>query len=433
MKATILAAGILLVIATARAQSVYNLEECLDRGLAQSVALANARREQEISTFTIRQIRGQTLPSLSASASYARLGDPVNYPLVADTTIDQDQYIASATAEQLLFSGGSVRAALNAARSYREQADEEAARVEAQSRRDIIRAFYLVLFRREAAEVARDSVQLLSDTEVEARLKYESGVLSEFEWLSARVRLANERPLLLVAENEFALARAALRNLLYLEDDNWSLDGAWPVDDVTEATLPDLTTHARANRWELRQARVFLDVLEADIRVTLGDYFPEVKAFATYQGSDPSELNPLEAGWDWQWLAGLRLSWNLWDGGERGALRAEKAMKKIIAEEKITDLERAIDLEVETAYRNLTQASRALDGADETIVLAEKALDIARLRLERGLGTSLELSDRNLELNKSRIQRLQSLLAIQNALADLAYACGGVIPNRNPP
>jgi outer membrane protein len=433
MKTTFLAAGLLLGLATARAQPVYRLEDCLELGLARSVAVANAEREREISEFTIRQIRGQTLPNLSASASYLRLGDPVTSPLAAGATLEQDQYLASATAEQLLFSGGSVRAALNAARSYRDQADEEIARAEAQSRRDITRAFYLALFRREAADVARASVELLSDTEAETRLKYDSGVLSEFEWLSARVRLANERPLLLAAENDHALARAALRNLLYLEDDAWSLDGAWPADDIAEVDLPDLIAHARTNRWELRQARVFLHVLEADIRVTRGDYFPEVKAFATYQGSDPSEMNPLEDGWAWQWLAGLRLTWNLWDGGERGALRAEKALKKVIAEDDITDLERTIDLEVETAFRNLSQARRAFEGADETITLAEKALDIARLRLERGLGTSLEFSDRNLELNKSRIQRLQNLLAIQHALADLTYACGGVILTRSPP
>lgn len=433
MKATILAVSLLLGLMPARGQPVYSLEDCLNLGVSRSVAIANAQRERAISEFTIRQIRGQTLPNLSASASYTRLGEAIDYPLAGSAAINRDHYLASATAEQLLYSGGSVRAALSAARAYRDQADEETGRVVAQNRRDITRAFYLALFRAEAADVARASVQQLSETEQEARLKYESGVLSEFEWLSARVRLANEQPALIVAENNHALARVALRNLLYLEDDDWQLQGAWPDHAPPETRLADLVDAARTNRWELRQARVLLDVLEADIRVTRADYFPEVKAFATYQGHDPSEVNPLDEGWDWQWLTGLRLSWNLWDGGERGALRAEKALKKVIAEEDITDLERAIDLEVETAHRNLTQAHRALEGADETIALAEKALAIARLRLERGLGTSLEFSDRNLELNKARIQRLSSLLAIQHALADLAYACGGELSSRSPP
>lgn len=433
MKRVLLVTGILLGLAPGRGQTAYTLEDCLDLGLRRSVAIANAQRDRDIAGWTIRQVRGQTLPNLSAASSYTRLGKKVAYPSAAGGSINQDQYVASATAEQLLFSGGSVRAALNAARSYRDEASEEVARVEAQARRDITRAFYLTLFRAEAADVARASVTQLSDTEKEARLKYDRGVLSEFEWLSARVRLANEQPALIVADNNHALARAALGNLLYLDSDEWTLQGDWREDTPLEAPLADLVTAARTNRWELRQARVFLEVLEADIRVTRADYFPEIKAFATYQGHDPSELNPLDEGWEWQWLTGVRMSWNLWDGGERGAFRAEKALKKVIAEEEIIDLERAIDLEVETAYRNLTQARRALEGAGETIALAEKGLAIARLRLDRGLGTSLEFSDRNLELNKSRIQRLSSLLAIQNALADLAYACGGEIPTRSPP
>ncbi len=426
-------AGLAGLLPASAEQRVLTLEDCLSLGREQSIALANSERERRIAEENIRGIRAQVFPSLDANSSYTRLEDAVIYRGI-DAPPDRDQYAASVTAEQLLYSGGSVRAALRAAKSYRDQAEDEVARIDALNRRNITKAFFDVLYREAAVDVARQSVDQLAGFEHDARLKYDSGAISEFEWLSARVSLANEEPLLVVAENERDIARSALRNLLYLDDDRWTLAHTWP-EQAPGFDLAELRESGQTNRWELRQARVNLDVLEADIRVTEGEYLPEIKAFASYLGADPSEYDPANDGWDWQWIAGVRASWNLLDGGARRATRMEKRLSKEIAGDAIVDLERQVDLEIETAYRNLQQSLRILQGARETIALAEKALNISRLRFERGLATNLEYTDRNLELNKARIQHLRAMLAYQNALADLRYACGSdlALLERNAP
>ena len=254
-------------------------------------------------------------------------------------------------------------------------------------------------------------------------MKHEGGAISEFEWLSAQVSLANEKPRLVEAENERDTARSILRNLLYLDHDNWSLDHTWIVAPP-ELSLADAQELGRQYRWELHQAIVHLDILDADINVTEAEYLPEVKLFATYRGTDPSEYRVMDDGWDWQWSAGVRATWSLFDGGTRRAIRMEKRLKREIASESIIDLERQVMLEIETAYRSMQQAIRTLDGALDTIRLAEKALAISRIRFERGLSTNLEFTDRNLELNRARIQHLGGLLAFHQALIDLRYACG---------
>jgi len=403
---------------------ILTLADCLALGRARSVAVANAVRGRAIADEDIRLIRAQVYPSLTAHGQYTRLGEETGYTgLPVDTAGNRDQYTASLEAEQLLYTGGSVRAALRAATSYRDEADLEVARREADLNRQIARAYYAVLYREEAANVARESVDQLALLEREARLKFEQQVLSEFEWLSAQVSLANEQPLLTAAENQLALARAALRNLLYLDDDAWSLDPAIDAPPVA-GDLSALQALARANRWEIKQARVNLDVLEADIRVTQGEYLPEIKAFFNYAGSDPYQYDVAGDGWEWQWLAGVRATWELLDGGARGARKMEKGLRKEIAADTILDLERQVDLEVETALLQLRQAQRNLDGAQDTIRLAAKALDISRARFDKGLATNIEFTDRNLELNKARIVRMSGLFEYQAALADLRYACG---------
>jgi outer membrane protein TolC len=402
--------------------NVMTLEDCLALGRERSITMANTMRERRIADENIRGIRAQALPSLNTDSQFSRLGETVAYPGFEGVD-NRDQYTASVTAEQLLYSGGSVRAALRAAKSFRTQADEEVARIDALNVRQISTAFFNVLFREATVRVARESVDQLAHFEQEARLKYQGGAISEFEWLSAQVSLANENPRLVEAENQRDIARSVLRNLLYLDDDAWSLTFDWDTR-TTEVSLASLQEAGLTNRWELKQARENLAILEADIKVTEGEYLPEVKAFATYQGADPSTYNPVEDGWDWQWVAGVRASWNILDGGARSSVRIEKRLQKEIATDAIIDLEREVLLEIETAYRNLQQSLRILEGARDTIRLAEKALSISRLRFERGLATNLEFTDRNLELNRARIQHLAGLLAYHTALADLQYASG---------
>lgn len=392
-------------------------------GLERSVTIANTRRERRIADEDIRVIRAQVYPSLEAKAQYTRLGEQATYSGLPISIDNRDQYSASLDAEQLLYTGGSVRAALRAAESYREQAEEEVRRSQAQTTRNIAVAFYHVIYREAVMNVARESVEQLRKFEAEARLKYEESVISEFEWLSAKVSLANEIPLLTEAENNHDIARSVLRNLLYLDNDAWTLRHDGMVEPVT-ADLGGLQEIGLSNRWEITQAMVNLDILEADIQVTRGEYFPELKAFASYSGNDPSPYDLTGEGWDWQWTAGVRASWKLLDGGLRGAQKIEKELKVEMAGDSIIDLKQRIKLEIETAYRNLQQAIRNLEGADDTISLAQKALDISRLRFERGLSTNLEFTDRNLELNRARTLRMSGLYAYHAALAELQYACG---------
>mgnify|MGYP003584563619 CR=1 FL=1 len=404
------------------ASNTLTLADCLALGRERSITMANTVRERRIADENIREIRAQALPSLNADSRFSRLGETVTYPGFEGTD-NRDQYTASVTAEQLLYSGGSVRAALRAAKSFRTQADEEVARIDALNARDISTAFFNALFREATARVAQESVDQLAQFEAEAKLKYDKGAISEFEWLSAQVSLANEKPRLVEAENQRDIARSVLRNLLYLDDDAWTLTHDWETSPV-QMELATLQSAGMTNRWEIKQAKENLHILEADINVTEGEYLPEVTAFATYAGADPSEYNPIDDGWDWQWVAGVKASWKLIDGGARSSVRIEKLLLKEIATDSIIDLERQVSLEIETAYRNLMQAIRILDGARDTIRLAEKALSISRLRFERGLATNLEFTDRNLELNRARIQHLAGLLAYHTAIADLHYATG---------
>lgn len=399
------------------------LVDCIQRGMERSIPLANARRDVEIARMQIRAVRAEVHPHLDANANYTRIDEVPMFPGTPGPIGQRNTYAASLDAEQLLYAGGSIRAALRVAAFFEERAQRELERVESDLIRRITYGFYEIHYRESALDVAAQSVHQLEALERQTRARYDARTASEFEWLSAQVALANERPALIAAANAHTLARRTFRDLIHLDDDAFSLAGSL---DVTPAILDlaFLQQHAVDHRPEILQARADMGVALNARRVTYGDYFPEFRAFASYGGADPSQRNPFAEGWEWEWMAGIRLTWNLFDGGKRRADLHAETMEIEKIGDKTYDLIRETRLEVERLWLTLEEARQTLRGTADNIALAERALHIASVRHEQGLATHLDFTDSNLALNNARLNHNRALLGYQQTLADLRHITG---------
>jgi outer membrane protein TolC len=95
------------------------------------------------------------------------------------------------------------------------------------------------------------------------------------------------------------------------------------------------------------------------------------------------------------------------------------------AEASCADLRQQILLEVREAELTLRHAREALRGSAEGVTLAERALAIARARLDQGMATYLEFTDSNVALSRARLTRLGAMCACRQAWIELQYATGG--------
>ncbi|MGD9873013.1 MAG: TolC family protein [Kiritimatiellia bacterium] len=404
-------------------ERAYTMEECIETGLERSLKLSNARRGEHMAEETIRRIRAQALPSLDASSTYTRLGEVYSFPGVDEPFGREDNYTAGVEAGQLLYSGGGVRAALRAARDYREFASQDTARQKSVLIRDIRQTFVEALYARKAVEVAEASVDQLAAFEKQAKTRYKNETTSEFDWLSAQVNLANEKPKLVQARNQLELVMTALKDLVYAEDDDFSITGELEYRPA-KISLEELNEMADRNRPELRQAQLNVQMQEENIRVARSDYFPEIRAFANYSGTNPGQEEPAVEEWEWGWNAGLTASWSIMDGGLKKAEIRTTRMKRDIAVTEQEDLRIQIRQEIKNAFLALQHAEEVVLSTQESVALAEKALEIARVRYDEGLATHLEFADSNLALRSAKLYHYMALKSHQQALAALDYACG---------
>lgn len=401
------------------------LEECVRLGLERAIPVRNAQRDEAVARARIGQVRAQILPDLKATGEYLHYGDLQSFDTGQGVVPlgRQDNYSAAAEVRQLLYDGGSVRAAMKAARTYREKAEQETRQAEAARVRDIKLAFYRVLLAAQNVAVEEASAEQLRGLVAQAEARFARETASEFDLLSARVRLANQQPDLIAARRDAQVARASLRNLLMLEEKDFEVEGSLAFRPV-EVNLEAALEAGRRNRPELQSQLKQVVLNEVDIRYERGGYLPEVSARAAYRGQNPESFISAEDDWSWRWDAGLVLEWSLFDGALRRHRVIEKSLELSKSKDRLVELERAVELEIEQAWLDLVHAAEAVAASRENISLAAKGLDIARTRHAAGLSTYLEFADANLALSTARLNHARALCAHLQAEAVLDYACG---------
>jgi outer membrane protein TolC len=311
---------------------------------------------------------------------------------------------------------------LKAAGLYNEIAQVRIRGVNNELVRDIRTGFNGILLQDEQVKVQEASLAQLEELLAQAESRFRQQTASEFDVLTARVRVANKRPVLIASRKQAELARESFRSLVHLEPGEFDLDGQL-VFEPSGRPLEDWLAIAMEQRPELIELRRFLGMREADIRAEQGGYIPQIRAFAGYAGQNP-ESGTANASWDWGWNAGLTAEWDIFDGARRRNVIREKKLELEKAQEMLADTERQVELEIRSIYLDLVQAAETVAASGDTVAEAEKGLEIARTRYENGLSTYLDYTDANLALSIARLTRLQALHDHMNSLARLQQASG---------
>lgn len=407
-----------------QAAEALTLEACVRYGLVHSTAARLARLDEDIARTQVGQAGSLALPQVTLDATYRRL-DEVQEVDFGEGTVplgNLDNYEVVAGVSQLLYGGGQVGAALRAARLAREHADASRQATDAELIRDIKVQFYGLLLADERVAVQAASVEQLRSYASQTADRHRHGAVSEFDLLTAQVRLANEQPKLIAARNQRELARAAFATLL---NHPGPVAVTGRLEQATlDLGLEDMAQLALDQRQELRGSSIRIGLGREDIASARSEGLPSLRAFFNYHGANAYQFVAFQDDWEWHWNAGLVLSWNIWDGN---LTRQTVRQKRFVFEQREAEYEaarQAVLLEVRQAYLALVHARELLAASGDSVALAERALAIARARYETGLSTYIEFTDANLALSTARLARAQALHDHAVALAQVAFACG---------
>ncbi len=399
---------------TVSATKELTLDEAVQIALKQNPDILKALQEIERTRGLVIEVRGQALPRLLSTGNYnqqdrglfrdsgggATSATASTVGTAAENNAANNQ--ASATAQQqaqsaigrldknwqvtiegrqLLYSGGQVAAAMRAAKftqdssywSLRDTIDNVIAKTRL--------GFYQVLLNRALIKVREESVQLLQSQLDDQQSRFEAGTVPRFNVLQAEVALANARPALISARDNYFIAQLALAQILGFGA-NKEQPGKPPITAIGELTVEprqidvaEALATAHAQRPFLKVQRLAILTQAEDVKVQLGGYQPRLEANGGYEWRNSHAANDLTEVVN-GWFFGATASWNIFDGGATYGKVKQSRAKLESAKVNYDDSVHQVDLEVQRAIAKLWEAKETLASQQKTV---EQALESVRL------------------------------------------------------
>jgi len=414
-----------------------SLSEAVDLALRANPGILRARKEVEANEGIIIQTRAITIPKLRVAGNYSAVQDTdVDQPRVniPNFTFGTDQnWAGQVRLVQSLYEGGRMSSSLRVGRLTREKSLLSYQTAVADTVFDVQAVFFDVLLNAEQITVQEASIELLQRELEDTTRRFDAGTVPRFNVLRAEVELANARPKLSRARNAFRISKNNLVNLLgfdvpkeTLEDIPLTLSGKLTADPY-QIELPKAIFTALERRTELGALQKSEALKKEDIVNARAGYKPSLQAYAGYD-IHTSLFGPDLTDEVHGWIAGVELSWDVFDGlRTRGRVKEATALYERAGIE-LDDTRRRIELEVRTAYSSFIEAREVLESQKKVLEEAEEALRLASARSEAGSGTQLDVLSAQTALTEARTTQVQALRDYAVARARLERATGVNLP-----
>jgi len=404
------------------------LEKAIALGLEQNLDISLARERLAGLEALRREAIGAALPALSLNSSYNRnLKKPAFFLGGQAITAGSDNSLRHAfNLQQYLFAGGAVSEGMKAARIGVEggQAQVRGAK------EDVVLAvkqfFYAVCLASETASIQRDFLALAEDHLKTIAERFRQGLDSDLVVLRQKVEVANAQPALVAARNAHELSLTLLKDSLGLDVDApvrvlGSLDGG----RVVLMSYESLQSAALERNPAYQTARKQWEQSESLVHVAQAGRWPLLSLYADYQWYSESNADwpgPNERAWSS--VAGLRLNYPFFTGGQTSAKIAQARSRRDAARTGMEQVARGIRVEVKRQWLAVKEALERAQSQESAISQARRALEATEIRYRAGEASLLEQNDATLALQQTRLLYANALHDYRAALAALERAVG---------
>ncbi len=409
--------------------------DAVGMALRQNNAILKGKAELRASYGIEVQLRAIALPQLTAGGGYNALQSsliesfPLPAPLSSFIQFPNQNWNADVKVQQSIYAGGRITSAFRSAKLTRQQALLHYQATLADTLLAVRIAYDDVLVAEQQIAVHEASVQLLAHELEDVQKRFKAGTVPQFDVLRAQVELANERPRLIQASNDFRVGKDNLLNLLavHLPKTIWE-EVPLRLSDTLEARpyvidLPVALARALEKRPELAALRKAEALRREDLVSAKSGYKPNAQVFGGYQWQSLPYENDLSADLS-GWTAGAQLNWSIFDGRLTHGKIMEAKARYEQAQLDVDESGRQIELEVRTDYSNFIEAREVLDSQKMVQEQAQEALRLAEARLQAGTSTQLDVLNAQTALTQARTTQVQALHDYAAARARLQRALG---------
>lgn len=340
-------------------------------------------------------------------------------PPFVETLKKQDYRTASVVGVQPIFLGGKLLAAKRFSSSEKQASQIELKKIKDEVSQEAVNYYLNVVLLQNIVKTREDVLLGIQKHRDNAEKLLQEGLIANYHLLRAEVAVADAERNLSDDKNRLELAVIALKHTAGLPDESVII-----ISDTLDFTefndsLDTFLTSALMHQPVMQLIEMKKEAASSKYIAERANFFPTLAAFGKYEML-PEYLSSLEP----RWVVGLQLKLNLFNGFKdyaklQTAVHLEREVNYIEA-----DAKRRINLWVNKSYRDVINSRTRYFKLNKTIELAKENLRLNEKRFSSGMGTSLEVIDARLSLEKNSIESLVSLYDYYRSLTDLYTAEG---------
>lgn len=431
-----LVTAILLVGGHVQAQEVkdtltLNLDRALEIALSDNPTIKVAEEEIALKKVSHKETWQNLLPEASISGT-------MNYTITApqfsigDETIkmgkDKSNTASGALNVSLPIFAPAVYRAMSMTKTDLELAVEKSRASKQDLVNQVTKAYYQLMLTQDSYGVLQKSYNLAEENFNIVNAKYQQGVVSEFDKISAEVQMRSIKPNVISAANAVTLSKLQLRVLMGITVD---------VDIKIDDSLASYETVVFANQLEnsgheglinnttMKQLELSMKTLQQNIKSLRTNFIPTLAMSYSYQYQSMNNDSWNIFNYNWAGSSSLvfSLSVPLYKASNFTKLKSNRIQMRQLDQNRI-DTERKLNMQITSYQDNMAASSEQVSSNKENVRQAEKAVQIAGKRYEVGKGTVLELNTSQVQLTEAELTYNQSIYDYLVSKADLDQVLG---------
>ena len=422
----------LLLTGAVRAQETLNLtlDKALEIALADNPTIKVADQEIVLKKEANKEAWQTLLPELSVSGSWQHTIKAPEMKLGGQSVRMGDDGVNTAAAVATLslpIFAPAVYKSMSLTKTDIMLAQEKARSSRLDLINQVTKAYYQLMLTQDSYEVLKRSYALAEENFNVVKSRFDQGLVSEYDKISAEVQMRNVKPSVVSAENGVRLSKIQLKVLMGITEniDVVVTEKLNSYENMVFANQLGNDNFGLENNSTMRQLELNDQLLKKNISLQKTGFMPTFAVALTgqYQSMYNNHWNVFDYSWVGSSQLNFSLSIPIFKASNFTKLKTARLQRTQLELNRI-DTERKLNMQVESYKSNMQASSEQVLSNKEAMNQADKALSISKKRYEVGAGTVLELNSSQVALTQSELTYSQSIYDYLTAKADLDLVLG---------
>jgi len=401
MKNTIFILALTFAMLSFSQEKKWGLAECVNYALENNITVRQAQLTSQTNEQNIKSSKGQFLPSIGASASHnLNIGSQEIYTNnFVDLTNNSTNL--GVNVSQSIFNGFRNTNLYKQSQLNLEASELELSRIKDDISLNVVNSYLNILFNKENLSIAKSQFSFSEKQLARVKELVDAGVQPRGNILDIEATLANDEQRVIAADNNLALAKLTLSQLLQLPStgfDVTTVEVGSPSEQLLYENSSSIYGIAVENRSEIKSAEKNIDIAKLSTKISKSGYLPSLSAsysygtasrFSNLNSDEPVIFEQFENNLGHNF--GLSLSIPIFSKFQN---KTAVAKSKIQEEGALLNLEQAkltLQSNIERAFTDAKAALKTYAASQKSLSSQKLAFDNAQERYNIGAMNSFDL------------------------------------------